>query len=110
MNALGHGFLEKVYENALAHELRKWGLKVEQQVRLTVYYDGVVVGEYVVDPVVEGIVIVEIKAGRGIDELHSAQTGNDLAATRKPVGLVINFGQKVTVRRVAGPALQNPSV
>jgi GxxExxY protein len=109
-NALGYGFLEKVYENALAHELRKIGLRVEQQVRLTVRYDGVVVGEYVADLVVEGVVIVEIKADKGIEDLHMAQTGNYLAATQMPVGLVINFGQKVTVRRVAGPALMNPSV
>ena len=108
-NTLGHGFLEKVYENSLAHELRKLGLRVEQQQRLTVRYDGVVVGEYIADLVVEGSVVVEIKAGRGIDDLHLAQGGNYLTATTMPVGLVINFGQKVTVRRVVGPALRRSS-
>lgn len=109
-NALGYGFLEKVYENALAHELRKRGFAVELQKRLCVRYDGVVVGDYIADLVVDGYVIVEIKAGRGIDDIHLAQVCNYLTATRMPVGLVINFGQKVTVRRVAGPALRDPSV
>lgn len=109
-NALGYGFLEKVYENALAHELRKLGLRVDQQLRLSVTYDGVVVGDYVADLIVEGNVIVEIKAGRGIEDIHLAQLGNYLTATRKPVGLLLNFGQKVTMRRVAGPSLRLPSV
>jgi GxxExxY protein len=70
----------------------------------------VVVGDYIADLVVEGLVIVEVKAGKGIDDLHLAQVGNYLTATKMPVGLVINFGQKVGVRRVAEPALENPSV
>ena len=109
-NTLGYGFLEKVYENALAHELRKLGFRVEQQIRLAVEYDGVVVGDYVADLVVEGVIIVEVKAGKGIDDVHLAQVGNYLATTKLPVGLVISFGQKVAIRRVAGPALKNPSV
>jgi GxxExxY protein len=59
---LGYGFLEKVYENALALELRRLGLKVEQQARIEVYYDGVVLGEYYADLLVDGAVIVELKA------------------------------------------------
>ena len=65
-NTLGHGFLEKVYENALAHELRKAGLEVVQQQGLEVHYDGVLVGEFQVDLLVEGRVLVELKAVAGI--------------------------------------------
>ncbi len=75
-NALGSGFLEKVYENALAHEMRKAGPKVFQQYPLKVRYDGVVVGEYFVDLSVEDAVVVELKHVRAIDdaELHSVST------------------------------------
>lgn len=109
-NEMGWGYLEKVYENALVHALRKRGLNVDQQVRLTVRYDGVIVGEYVTDVVVENVVLVEIKAGRGIDDIHLAQLGNYLKTTGLPVGLLLNFGQKVAVRRVVGPAFRIPSV
>src|SRR3954453_17236190 len=61
-NTLGVGFLEKVYENALAHELRKAGLLVEQQHAITVHYDGVVIGSYTADLLVEKVVLVELKA------------------------------------------------
>src|SRR5262245_37394184 len=81
-NALGHGFLERVYENALAHELRKSGLAVIQQRAIDVRYDGIVVGEYVVDLLVDGQVLVEIKAVRALDDVHSAQCLNYLKATR----------------------------
>ena len=70
-NALGVGFLEKVYENALAHELRKVGMKVEQQRPIQVSYDGVVVGEYFADLVVEDSVLVELKAIKELDEYIS---------------------------------------
>jgi GxxExxY protein len=99
-NALGAGFLEKVYENALTHELRKRGLDVGQQVSCPVCYDGVVVGDYVADLVVEGRVLVELKAIRSLDDMHLAQCLNYLAATRLPLCLLLNFGRRVTVRRV----------
>ena len=102
---LGCGFLEKVYENALAHELKKVGLRVEQQARIDVWYDGIVVGEYVADLVVEGVVLVELKAVSALDSVHAAQCINYLAATRLPVCLLINFGKKVEVKRIAGPTL-----
>ena len=102
---LGCGFLEKCYENALAHELRKAGLRVEQQVSLKVWYDGIVVGEYVADMIVEGVVLVELKAIQGLEPIHSAVCINYLAATELPVCLLINFGKRVDVKRIAGPTL-----
>ena len=102
-NVLGCGFLEKVYENALAHELRKAGFQVQQQLAIPVLYDGVVVGDFVADLIVEGIVLVELKAVRNLDEIHSAQCINYLAATKKPICLLINFARKVEVKRFRGP-------
>lgn len=100
-NALGHGFLEKVYENALAHEIQKAGLHVTQQQPLLVHYDGVVVGEYVADLVVAETVLVELKAAKGIDDVHVAQCMNYLKATGLPVCLLINFGTpRVQVKRI----------
>ena len=91
-NALGVGFLEKVYENALAHELAKAGLRAKQQQAINVSYDGVVVGEYTADLVVEDMVIVELKAAKAIDPVHEAQLLNYLRATGVKVGLILNFG------------------
>ena len=68
LHGLGTGFLEKVYENALLHELRKAGLAVARQHRIVVRYDGIVVGDYAVDLFVEHTVLVELKAAKGIDE------------------------------------------
>ena len=98
-NALGAGFLEKVYENALAVEVRKSGLVVEQQVPISVRYEGTVVGEYVADLAVGGKVIVEIKAISALDACHEAQLINYLKATGLEVGLLLNFGAKVEVKR-----------
>jgi len=72
-NTLGHGFLEKVYENALAHELHKKGLRTEQQTAITVYYDRVVVGEYVADLLVEGNILIELKTIKQIEDVHKAE-------------------------------------
>ena len=100
-NVLGAGFLEKVYENALAHELRKSGLRVEQQHSLRVQYDGVIVGEYAADLLVEDCLPVELKAVKDLDEVHLAQCLNYLKATGLSLCLLINFGKpKVDVRRV----------
>jgi len=101
-NALGSGFLEKVYENALAHELRKAGLKVEQQVGMTVHYDNVVVGNYVADMVVEGRLLLEIKACKALEDIHMAQCLNYLKATGIHTSLLINFGlPKPQIRRLS---------
>lgn len=100
---LGPGFLEKVYENALVHEIKKAGLRVEQQRRITVWYDGVIVGDYVADVLVQELVLVEVKAMRAIIDDHIAQSLNYLAATKLPVCLLLNFAKRVEVKRLAGP-------
>jgi GxxExxY protein len=100
-NALGNGFLEKVYENALAHELRKTGLAVKQAHDLKVWYDSVIVGVYEADLLVEDCVLVELKAVQGLDDIHYAQCLNYLKATGLQVCLLVNFGKpKVEVKRV----------
>jgi len=99
-NSLGCGFLEKVYENALVVELSRSGLRLEQQKNLQVKYEGVVVGEYQADLVVNGRVIVECKAVSQLDPVHEAQLLNYLKATGTRVGLLLNFGRpKVQYRR-----------
>ncbi len=92
--ALGYGFLEKVYENALAIELRGMGLHVVQHEPITVYYAGEVVGEYFADLTVESCVIVELKAVRDLAAEHEAQLLNYLKATPYEVGLLLSFGPK----------------
>ena len=100
-NTLGAGFLEKVYENALAHQLRKDRMKIEQQKPIKVFYDDVVVGDYFADLIVEGIVIVELKTARRIENIHLAQTLNYLKATGLTLGLILNFGKpRVEIKRV----------
>lgn len=101
-NALGVGFLEKVYENALVHEMRKQGLLVKHQHSIVVKYDGIVVGEYVLDILVEDSVIVELKHAKAIDDVHLAQCLNYLRATDLHLCLLLNFGKpRVEVRRVS---------
>ena len=100
-NALGYGFLEKVYRNALAIELRKLGLEVIQEARIAVYYGGEVVGEYFADLLVAGAVIVELKAVKRLLEEHEAQLLNYLKATPYEVGLLLNFGPKPEIKRKA---------
>jgi GxxExxY protein len=102
-NTLGCGLLEKVYENALKIELTTAGLRVEQQHPITVLYDGQNVGDYAADLLVEGEVIVEIKAVRKIEDIHLAQCLNYLRATGLKLGLLVNFGgTRVEVKRLAG--------
>ena len=98
-NRLGYGFSEKVYENALVLELRKLGLKVEQQKRITVYYDSQVVGKYLADIVVNEAVLIELKAVRQLLKEHEAQLLNYLKATMIEVGLLFNFGPKTEFKR-----------
>jgi GxxExxY protein len=98
-NTLAYGFLEKVYENALALELRNVGLKIEQQQPILVYYEAQVVGEYFADIVVNETIIVELKATRQIMREHEAQLLNYLKATRFEVGLLLNFGPKAEYKR-----------
>ncbi len=100
-NTLGCGFLEKVYENALALELKRRGWKVSQQVPIRVLYLGQAIGDYVMDMVMENAVLVEIKATEREHTIFVAQTLNYLRASNLPVGLLINFGQpKLRYRRL----------
>ena len=100
-NTLGSGFLEKVYENALAIELRQNGLRVEQQHPIRVFYSNNPVGDFVADLMIEDRVIVEIKSAKALDEVHSAQCMNYLRAAGLKVCLLINFGRpRVEVKRI----------
>ena len=92
-NSLGYGFLEKVYENALYYELTGYGLNCRRQVPVTVHYQGIIVGNYYADLVVEGSLIIEIKAAERIVEAHECQLLNYLKATDIEVGLLLNFGK-----------------
>jgi GxxExxY protein len=104
LNTLGVGFLEKVYENALVHELRKNGLVAEPQKQIDVVYDGVVVGEFFADVLVNDTVILELKATKDHNDLFTAQCLNYLKATGKPVCLLLNFGKpRLDVKRYRGP-------
>ena len=90
---LGGGMLEKIYENGLAHRLRKLGLKVEQQCPLQVFdEDGTLLGDHQADLFIEGILIIEIKAVRAYTDEHVAQILGYLRASRTEHGLLINFG------------------
>ena len=98
-NTLGYGFLEKVYENAMFHELTSMGLDVKRQHPIVVFYDSVEVGSYYADLIVEDTVIIELKAAEGICEEHECQLINYLKATDVEVGLLLNFGKKPQIKR-----------
>ena len=98
-NILGYRFLERIYQNALYIELKSMGLQVQQQEQLLVYYFGNEVGEYYADLIIEGLVIVELKASEGLREEDEIQLVNYLKATDKEVGLLLNFGKKPEVKR-----------
>lgn len=100
-NKLGYGFLEKIYENALMLELKKFELKCEKQKPITVFYDGEIVGEYFADIMVNDWVILELKATECILEEHEAQLINYLRATNIEVGLLLNFGKEAEFKRKA---------
>ena len=100
-NTLGGGFLEKVYENASMIEVGKTGLDVRQQYPIEVKYDGVIVGEFFADLLVANLVLVEFKAVKLLEDVHTAQCLNYLRATGLPVCLLINFYRpKVEVKRI----------
>ena len=99
-NKMGFGFLESVYEKCLLIELRKAGLDVESQKLITVYYDDEIVGEFAADIIVNDTIILELKSVRRIIEAHEVQLVNYLVATGKPVGLILNFGERqVEIKR-----------
>ena len=98
-NALGYGFLEKVYENALLMELTKRGISAVSQHPIKVYYDGAIVGEYFADILVGDSVLIEIKAVKNLAPEHDAQLLNYLKATEIEVGLLLNFGAEPQIKR-----------
>ncbi len=99
-NKMGFGFLESVYEKCLLIELRKAGLDAESQKPITVYYDDEIVGEFIADIIVNDTIILELKSVRRVIKAHEVQLVNYLVATGKPIGLILNFGErKVEVKR-----------
>jgi len=109
-----HGHLEKIYENALAHRLRKQGLQVEQQHPLKVYdEDGAILGDYATDLIIEERLIIELKAVRAIADEHVAQVLGYLRASRIETGLLINFGSpKLYIKKYLmtdQPSAQTPT-
>jgi GxxExxY protein len=108
-NELGSGFVEKVYENSLAIELRKRGLRVEQQKPVKVEYQGESVGEFVADLIVDDTVLVEIKSVKSLTPEYESKLIHYLKATGIEVGLLINFAESVEVRRKIYTNQRNPS-
>jgi len=98
-NSLGSGFLEKVYHNAMKVELEDIGLRFDSEHPIMVYYKEKIIGEYIADLFVESKVVVEFKAIENIHPIHEVQLVNYLSATKMDVGLLINFGNSVTVKR-----------
>lgn len=88
---LGPGFLEKLYEEALCRELARRGLRFERQKRVDVVYQGEVIGQAVIDLLVEGRLVVELKAADSIHPVHVAQTISYLRTINEPLGLLLNF-------------------
>jgi GxxExxY protein len=91
-SALGPGFLESVYQKALAHELRKAGLQVESEKPVAVHYDGISVGDFSADMLVESRVMLELKANQALAPANEVQLVNYLTATGTEIGLLLNFG------------------
>jgi len=91
---LGMGFLEAIYANALAFELAEAGIAFEREKRIPVYYRGHIMGDFIADLVVQGIIVVELKSVEGLLTAHSVQLVNYLSATRLDLGLLLNFGAK----------------
>ncbi|GAB2588694.1 GxxExxY protein [Spirosoma areae] len=98
-NTLGSGYLEKVYENAMIIELKKRGFLVANQHPIPVSYEGYIVGDFVADLLVEDYIIVELKAVENLHPRHEPQLVNYLTCTGHEIGLLINFGLSVTIKR-----------
>ena len=98
-NTLGFGFLEKVYENSMCVSLEAAGFAVKQQFPIDVVFEGVNVGDYFADLLVDDKVVIELKAAQAISPEHEAQLLNYLKATGLEVGLLLNFGPTAEFRR-----------
>ena len=103
-NQLGFGFIESVYHRALGNTLERSGCRVDREAALEVAFEGQVVGVFRADLVIDGRVIVEVKACEHITRAHEAQVINYLRASGLPVGLLLNFGPQPTYKRLVGPA------
>jgi GxxExxY protein len=99
-NILGYGFLEKVYENSMIIKLKQYGFKVEKQRKIKVYFEGIIVGEYIADLVINDTIILELKATETLCNEHKYQLINYLKATDMEIGLLLNFGKKPEFKRV----------
>jgi GxxExxY protein len=98
--ALGPGFLESVYRNALVHELSKLGLEVHCEKRVQVRYDGALVGDFFADMIIQNSVLIENKAVQALNKAHEVQLVNYLVATQIETGLLLNFGaQRLQFKR-----------
>lgn len=93
-NKMGFGYLESVYEKCMLIELKKAGIKAESQVPINVFYDRQAVGNFIVDILVEDVVIIELKSAQQLVRAHEVQLVNYLVATGKDVGLILNFSEK----------------
>ena len=100
-NELGAGFLESVYREALSVAFRRAQLRFEREPLLSVHFRGELVGRFKPDFVVEGAVMIEVKAARSIDPAHEAQLLNYLSSTEKEIGLLLNFGPRAQFKRFA---------
>jgi GxxExxY protein len=98
-NILGSGFLEKVYCNALCKKLIERGLEVKRELPVKVFFEGENIGDYCCDILVNDSVIVELKAIETLAKIHEVQLVNYLKATNLEVGLLINFGEKIEIKR-----------
>ncbi len=106
--ALGPGFLESVYQNALLVELKRAGFSIEPQMRLQVRYESVIVGDFIADLVVNDVLILELKAASALSKADEQQLVNYLKATGRDVGLLLNFGAASLEFRRKSRSLQNP--
>ena len=100
-NELGHGFIESVYEKALEFALSQNGISVQRQIDIAVWFRGKSVGQFSADMLVEECVLLELKACRALDSAHEAQLLNYLRATEIEVGLLLNFGLRPQLKRLA---------
>jgi GxxExxY protein len=107
-NELGHGFLESIYKRAFAIALEDRGLQVEREYGLTAHFRGRIVGEFRADLVVNQLIMLELKAVRCLEPAHEAQVLNYLRAGILEVGLLMNFGAKPQVRRLAFSNVERP--
>ena len=107
-NRLGHGFLESVYQKALANTLERTGTRVLREASMTMEFEGVAVGDFRADLVIEDRVIVEVKAVDQLGAVHEAQLLYYLRASGLDIGLLLNFGPKATCRRLVNPRANHP--